>query len=121
MTFKYQDECEIWLSDTLENHKEVALARVADLLSLTTTDENGCMISDTTLPRKIRFNGRQVAAYRFVYCLQNGAILSEDQVVRHRCHNRLCMNPDHLVEGSRADNKRDDYDHWSNGTDYRLL
>ena len=72
-------------------------------------------------PRKIRFNGRQVAAYRFVYCVLTGSVLTEDQVVRHRCHNRRCVNPKHLIEGTRADNKRDDYDHWANGTDYRHL
>jgi len=51
----------------------------------------------------------------------NRAVLREDEVVRHRCHNRLCINPEHLEEGSMADNKRDDWDHWANGTDHRLL
>jgi hypothetical protein len=100
---------------------EVALARAANLLEVTPTDENGCMVTDTERPRKIRFNGRQVAAYRFVYCVLTGSVLTEDHVVRHRCHNRRCVNPEHLIDGTRADNKRDDYDHWANGTDYRHL
>ena len=118
---KYEDESEVWLTDLLENRKEAALARAAQLLEVATTDQKGCMVTDTAGPRKIRFNGRQVAAYRFIYCVLNHSVLTEDEVVRHRCHNRRCVNPDHLVEGSRADNKRDDHDHWSNGTDYRFL
>ncbi|WP_073146416.1 HNH endonuclease [Litoreibacter ascidiaceicola] len=39
-------------------------------------------------------------------------------MIRHRCHNRLCANPAHLVVGSKADNKRDDWDYWANGVDY---
>ena len=109
------------LQDLLDNRKEVALARAANLLELTPTDENGCMVTDTERRCKIRFNGRQVAAYRFVYCVLTGSVLTEDQVVRHRCHTRRCVNPEHLIEGTRADNKRDDYNHWANGTDCRHL
>jgi hypothetical protein len=43
-----------------------------------------------------------------------------DDVVLHRCHERRCINPQHLTIGSRADNKRDDWEHWANGTDYQL-
>ena len=28
-------------------------------------------------------------------------------VVRHTCHNRSCVNPDHLLTGSHADNSMD--------------
>ena len=118
MSFAYEDECEVWLQSIMDDHYEEALARVSSLLKLTTVDHNGCHVSDTQEPRKTRYRGRQVAAYRLVYCVLNRAVVSEDVVVRHRCHNRLCMNPDHLTEGTRADNKRDD---WANGTDHRLL
>jgi len=40
-----------------------------------------------------------------------------DEVVRHRCHNRRCVNPDHLQIGSRAANKHDDWEFWTNGID----
>ena len=60
-------------------------------------------------------------AYRFVFCVLNGEIVSRDQVVRHRCHNRRCINPDHLVLGTQADNKRDDWEHWSGGVDFDYL
>lgn len=50
-----------------------------------------------------------------------GYNLRSDNVIRHRCHNRLCINPDHLTIGSRADNKRDDWEFLANGVDFNLL
>ena len=47
--------------------------------------------------------------------------MSFAEVVRHRCHNRNCINPDHLDIGSRADNKRDDWENWANGVDFDFL
>ncbi|WP_121095621.1 HNH endonuclease [Roseinatronobacter ekhonensis] len=44
-----------------------------------------------------------------------------DEVVRHRCHNRRCINPEHLTLGSKADNKRDDWDYSANGVDFWIL
>lgn len=47
----------------------------------------------------------------------NREIASRDHVIRHRCHNRLCVNPRHLQIGSQQDNKHDDWAHWAYGTD----
>ena len=33
--------------------------------------------------------------------------LQTGEIVRHKCDNRLCINPDHLEAGSLADNARD--------------
>ena len=119
--FIYRDDCEIWLQDIVTNHYKEALSRANSLLAQTRADANECWITDTERPRKTRFRGRQVAAYRFVYCVLERAVVSESTVIRHRCHNRLCCNPAHLVEGTRADNKRDDWDYWANGVDHSLL
>ncbi|WP_423227763.1 HNH endonuclease [Shimia aestuarii] len=78
------------------------------------------MASSKTRP-KIRYRGRQVSAARFVYCVVNRAVLDGSTVVRHRCHNKCCVRPEHLIEGSAADNKRDDWDYWANGVDFDLL
>lgn len=45
----------------------------------------------------------------------------ENSVIRHRCHNRMCINPEHLTIGNRADNKRDDWEYLANGVDFDLL
>jgi len=29
-------------------------------------------------------------------------------IIRHKCHNKLCCNPNHLIDGSFAQNKQDD-------------
>ena len=55
----------------------------------------------------ISYRGRGTKAHRLVWILQHGPILDEEQVVRHSCDNRPCINPDHLRIGSRADNQRD--------------
>jgi len=78
-------------------------------------------IGASETPRKVRFAGYQWEAYRFIYCVLNREIASRDRVVRHRCHNRLCVNPAHLEIGSQADNKRDDWEHWANGVDWDYL
>ncbi|WP_410468852.1 hypothetical protein [Aestuariicoccus sp. MJ-SS9] len=41
--------------------------------------------------------------------------------MRHRCHNGLCINPNHLEVGSRADNKRDDWEAAAYGVDLETL
>jgi hypothetical protein len=42
-------------------------------------------------------------------------------VVRHSCHNRLCINPEHLQFETQADNKRDDVARYPNGIDFDYL
>ena len=119
--FVYRDDSELWSNDLLENHYEEALARVSALHQRSIEDANGCWVMQTLKRPKTRFRGRQVASARFVYIVHHRATMREDLVVRHRCHNELCVNPDHLLEGSAADNKRDDWDYWANGVDYDLL
>ena len=119
--FTYQDESQVWLDKVMREHYEEALARANSLIEDAEKDENGCLVTNTTAPRKTRFRGHQLPAYRFIYCVLERAVIGGDEVVRHRCHNRLCVNPEHLVVGSKADNKRDDWDYWANGVDYALL
>jgi hypothetical protein len=74
-------------------------------------------MTPTERPSKLRIAGKQIDAYRLTYCVVNREVLSWDDVVRHRCHNRLCINPEHLTRGSRRDNKHDDWEFAAEGLD----
>lgn len=63
---------------------------------------------------QITVNGRQVPHHRAVYCLTAGIELNTivGLVVRHKCDNPGCINPDHLELGTHQDNSDDK---WSRG------
>ena len=121
MPFVLEDESEVWLTDILSNHYEEAHARALSLLEHGVPNENGCIETNTAGRKKTRFRGRQVAVYRLIYCVLNRRIASFNDVVRHRCNNHRCMNPDHLEIGSRADNRDDDRDFAANGVNFELM
>lgn len=50
--------------------------------------------------------GQTWYAHRFSYLLFNKK-LDPDLLVRHKCDNRLCVNPYHLETGTHQDNMRD--------------
>ena len=50
--------------------------------------------------------GKKVYAHRHAYEQAHGPI-PDGLVVRHKCDNRRCINPDHLETGTKADNTQD--------------
>ncbi len=51
-------------------------------------------------------HGKQLRVHRVSWQIHNRQ-LQEGEIVRHLCHNRLCVNPDHLAIGSHQDNMDD--------------
>lgn len=45
-------------------------------------------------------------AHRYIYETKKGPI-PEGMVLRHTCHNRLCVSPEHLKIGTKKENYRD--------------
>lgn len=53
--------------------------------------------------------GKKQRMHRVVYCKHHGLHIDNiaGLVVRHTCDNSRCINPDHLILGTVADNNRD--------------
>lgn len=54
---------------------------------------------------KIKIDGREWMAHRFAWEEINGP-LDRNQIVRHTCGNKHCMNPDHMFIGKYGDNRK---------------
>jgi hypothetical protein len=54
----------------------------------------------------ISVKGKPYAAHRAAWELVNGPI-PDGLLVRHSCHNRACVNPEHLSVGTHQDNADD--------------
>lgn len=55
--------------------------------------------------------GGKALSHRVSWEIHNGKIPDSEEyhgvVVRHKCNNRLCVNPNHLTLGTQADNVKD--------------
>lgn len=58
-------------------------------------------------------NQKQILAHRLSYSIYNNVIIAPSQVIRHKCNNKLCINPNHLETGTLKDNSQD---RWRDGT-----
>ena len=120
-TIVLRTDSEKWYQWILENKLEEARRRALSLLDEAQTNENECRVTGTRSPRKVRFEGGQDRAYRFVFYVLNQQVPYEEEVIRHLCHNPLCINPEHLTTGERGDNRHDDQLREAYGVDYDWL
>jgi len=98
---------------TLRDIPAKIIAWHRELIELQTNREGPCWIWTKSLNwdgyAHTQFGGRSSTVHRVSYLIHKGDI-PEGMVVRHCCpggENRACVNPDHLVLGSKADNARD--------------
>jgi hypothetical protein len=54
----------------------------------------------------VMVGGKRIRAHVLAYLTRKGAI-PEGQIVRHKCHHPPCVNPAHLLVGSKQDNSDD--------------
>ena len=108
-------------TNLFENFPNETLAKVEALLRAAKIEEplspsmsasrtlEGCWELNTQdKPKTVTVNGTTDYAYRFIPMVLNAELMGEREVVRHLCHNRACVCPDHLVIGSYQQNTQDE-------------
>lgn len=81
-------------------------------------DENNCFncishkLSKYGYPQ-YTVNNKKQNMHRFIYSEMHGEI-SDGHVIRHKCDNRLCINPEHLESGTISQNALDTFERGRN-------
>jgi hypothetical protein len=117
-------------TNLIENFPKETLAEVEKLLqeakvieplpssmSASRTIESCWVLKTQKNPKMIKVKGYTDYAYRFIVIVLNTELMSDREVVRHLCHNRACVCPDHLQIGSYQENRQDEYERVYSGRD----
>lgn len=65
-------------------------------------------------------SNKKLQAHRIVYTIFNGEIAA-GMVIRHKCDNPICCNPEHLVIGTRSQNELDKYERDRAGFSHEMI
>ena len=98
-----------WWAGVIEDADRTA-EKIKVLLGETKPTDEGCLEASDVRSKRVSVNGQQVYAYQLVYWAGNALIPNTDDVVRHKCHNRRCINPLHLSHGTQLENINDTRD-----------
>ena len=74
----------------------------------TTETQDGCLEVPPKTSKRVTWKGKRLYAYQLLCGASQGVPPRQDEVVRHRCHNRRCNNPEHLQLVTQQDNTHDD-------------
>lgn len=96
---------------TLATRSEATTTRLSRPLSYEVDPVTGCHNCTSHKPNaqgypQIKVDGKKMRAHKFVYEREHGKV-PPGLVVRHKCDNRRCINPEHLELGTQGDNIRD--------------
>ena len=98
-----------WWAQVIDD-ATVTAALIKDLLAEAKLSVGGCLEASQGRSKRVSVRGKQVYAYQLIYWAGNALIPSSEDVVRHKCHNRRCINPLHLTHGTQLDNVNDTRD-----------
>lgn len=98
-----------WWAQVIEN-VSVTAPLITNLVLRAERSPEGCLEASVARSKRISVGGRQVYAYQLIYWAGNALIPNSQDVVRHKCHNRRCINPQHLTHGTQMENINDTRD-----------
>lgn len=89
---------------SLEEKKKILMMKISS------NEQNNCWEWQGQITKigygSLRWEGKMQLAHRVFYKVYVGAIIEKKQI-NHSCHNRKCVNPDHLYLGDQFDNMKD--------------
>lgn len=97
-----------WWTNVFEENGEALLRRIEELLAQAQAEPNGCLITRNETPVRLTWKGYRQYAYQLVCVGLEGILPADSDVIRHSCHNRCCVNPDHLTLGTQQQNIMDE-------------
>jgi hypothetical protein len=107
---KHIARCKDCISEQNNRRRQAKTPLEAFLRFVTPLGPNECWLwQGAVSPQgygKLTYKHKDHRAHRFAHEIFNGPIPSK-LVVRHTCHNKLCVNPAHLLIGTDKDNTQD--------------